>query len=112
MPLDRVQADPDSASAQAVGVGASPPVRGTAEPQDEAGLLYRAKRLAARDAQAALQLLESHAKYFPRGVLAEERDVLMVQLHRKLGHTAQAARLAAEFRARYPKSMYARTLDR
>jgi hypothetical protein len=38
--------------------------------------------------------------------LAEERDVLTIQLHRKLGDLAEAQRLATLFRARYPTSMY------
>jgi hypothetical protein len=53
-----------------------------------------------------LRLLASHAKYFPRGTLAEERDVLTIQLHRKLGDMTEAQRLATLFRARYPISMY------
>jgi hypothetical protein len=80
------------------------------DPQDEASFLYRAKRLAARDPQAALHLLEAHSKYFPKGALAEERDVLSIQLHRKLGDAAGAQRMAAQFRTRFPNSVYFRSV--
>jgi hypothetical protein len=76
------------------------------DPQDEAGLLYRAKRLAAREPAAALALLAVHARHFADGALAQERDVLTIRLLRRLGRRVLADWLAAEFRARYPHSVY------
>jgi len=96
-------AAPDS---QPSAAAPQPAAKAELAPQDEAGLLYRAKRFAAHDPRAALRLLGSHAKYFPRGTLAEERDVLTIQLHRKLGDLTEAQRLATLFRAHYPTSIY------
>ena len=77
-----------------------------ADPQDEAGLLYRAKRLSGSDPDAALRLLVLHEASFPEGAFAQERDVLEIQIHERLGHAATAKRLAALFKQRYPGSVY------
>ena len=81
----------------------------SAEPEpreSEAQLLYRAKRLASEDPTSALGVLESCRARFPRGELTQERDVLAIQLHARLGHSATAKRLIAEFRKRFPNSIY------
>lgn len=77
-----------------------------ADPQDEAGLLYRAKRLSSSEPKAALRLLVLHEASFPAGAFAEERDMLEIQIHERLGHAATAKRLAAIFKQRYPSSVY------
>jgi hypothetical protein len=77
-----------------------------ADPQDEASLLYRARRLASSDPNGALRLLVLHEASFPSGSFGEERDMLEIQVHERLGHRALAQRLAAQFRARYPGSVY------
>jgi hypothetical protein len=80
--------------------------RAFADPQDEAGLLYRARRLASSDPKAALRLLVLHEASFPDGAFVQERDVLEIQIHERLGHTATAKRLAALFKQRHPESVY------
>ena len=77
-----------------------------ADPQDEAGLLYRAKRLSSSEPNAALRLLVLHEASFPTGAFAEERDMLEIQIHERLGHRATVKRLAAIFKQRYPGSVY------
>lgn len=77
-----------------------------ADPQDEAGLLYRAKRLSRTDPNAALRLLVLHEASFPDGTFAQERDMLEIQIHERLGHAGTAKRLAALFKQRYPGSVY------
>jgi hypothetical protein len=77
-----------------------------ADPQDEAGLLYRAKRLSSSEPKAALRLLVLHEASFPAGAFAQERDMLEIQIHERLGHAATAKRLAASFKQRYPSSVY------
>jgi hypothetical protein len=80
-----------------------------AEPEpreNEAQLLYRAKRLASQDPTSALGVLESCRARFPRGALTQERDVLAIELHGRLGHSATVKRLIAEFRERFPNSVY------
>jgi hypothetical protein len=77
-----------------------------ADPQDEAGLLYRARRLASSDPKAALRLLVLHEASFPDGAFVQERDMLEIQIHERLGQAATAKRLAALFKQRYPDSVY------
>jgi hypothetical protein len=83
----------------------------TSANETEAQLLYRAKRLAAQDPARALRVVEALVERFPSGALAQERDVLAIQLHAGMGHSATAKRLAAEFRARFPNSVYLSTLS-
>ena len=66
----------------------------------------RAKRLARSDPQGALRMLEAHAIHFPSGAFVEEREVLAIELHRRLGHAEVAERRAAQFLLRYPHSVY------
>lgn len=80
--------------------------RAFADPQDEAGLLYRARRLASSDPKAALRLLVLHEASFPDGAFGQERDMLEIRIHERLGHAAAARRLAARFNERYPASVY------
>lgn len=87
---------------QALVVGPAP----GPEPEDEAGLLYRAKRLARSDPARALRLAESHADHFPQGAYVEEREVLAIELEHRLGHEAEAKQRAARFLARFPRSAY------
>jgi len=77
-----------------------------ADPQDEAGLLYRAKRLSSSDPNAALRLVVLHEASFPDGTFAQERDMLEIQIHERLGHASTAKRLATLFKQRYPESVY------
>jgi hypothetical protein len=92
----------DLAAGQAVHVE---PRRGQA-PEDEAGLLYRAKKLARTDRRAALHMLEQHAAYFPQGTLVEEREVLAIDLLQRLGQKTEAAQRSALFLERFPHSSY------
>ena len=77
-----------------------------ADPQDEAGLLYRAKRLSSSDPNGALRLVVLHEASFPNGAFAQERDMLEIQLHQRMGHASTAKRLASAFKRRYPDSVY------
>lgn len=67
--------------------------------------------LAKGEAAAALEGLNRHAQRFPRGVYREEREALIVQSLRALGRTDEAARRAAAFKARYPKSLFLSTVE-
>lgn len=63
----------------------------------EVALLREAK--AERNAAAALALLDEHAREFPSGSLARERDVLRAERLCTLGRTADARALADRFLA-------------
>jgi hypothetical protein len=51
--------------------------------------------------------LRRHARQFPHGQLSEERDSLLVQALVMKGDYSQALERAAEFRRRYPSSLFA-----
>jgi RNA polymerase sigma-70 factor (ECF subfamily) len=57
-------------------------------------------------ADDALVALARHAERYPNGVYREEREALTIQCLHALGRTGEAARKAAVFRARYPKSLF------
>jgi outer membrane protein assembly factor BamD (BamD/ComL family) len=63
------------------------------------------------DWASALAALDKHAREFPHGRLAEERDVLRVQALALGGRTDEARTRAEAFRARYPKSVFLPLLD-
>ncbi|MCA9519000.1 MAG: hypothetical protein KC635_28895, partial [Myxococcales bacterium] len=54
----------------------------------------------------ALAALAEHARVFPAGQLAEERDLLRYRALRASGDAAAAQKAAAAFRERYPKSIH------
>lgn len=78
----------------------------------EAALLHDARKLASGEPEAALRLLDEHAKWFPSGTLVPEREVLRIEVLRRLGRDAEAERRLKQFEARYPQSIHLRRLER
>ncbi len=74
----------------------------------------RAVRTALRDhdAPAAFAALEAYGRDFPEGLLAEEADALRVEALCALGHHDDAARAAASFLSRYPRSLHTARVER
>ncbi len=62
--------------------------------------------LARGDFARALAAAERHAHRFPRGQLVEERESLRVRALAAGGRADEAARRAAEFRERFPRSIF------
>ncbi len=62
-------------------------------------------------AQAALVTLRRHARDFPEGELAEEREALFVQALAQSGDQAAAAAKAGHFRKRFPQSIFLPSVD-
>jgi len=60
--------------------------------------------LAAGDYDAALAATDAHARQFPGGVLAQEREALAIQALGRAGRTAEAQERARRFQQRYPTS--------
>lgn len=58
-----------------------------------------------RNFDAALKLVDEHARRFPRGHLAEQREALRVKSLLGSGRTAEAHRAAIAFAARFPRSV-------
>ena len=63
--------------------------------------------LVAGDRAAGVDLLTKHARTFPRGVLAEEREALTIDAFVASGRYDEARRRAEGFRSRYPGSLFA-----
>ncbi|HZS42236.1 MAG TPA: hypothetical protein VFF06_35645 [Polyangia bacterium] len=58
------------------------------------------------DAARALAAVERHQRKFPRGQLAEERESLWIRALVAAGEPDAARERAADFRARYPRSIF------
>lgn len=77
-----------------------------AELAEERALIEVARTaLARRQAQTAILELERHALSQPHGRLVEEREALWVQALVALGRLDDAKAKAAQFKAKFPKSM-------
>jgi len=75
-------------------------------------LLERATTaLVRRDSASALAALREHARKFPRGELAEEREVLLVRALRAAGESDAADQRAKDFKRQFPSSLQQGTLD-
>jgi hypothetical protein len=80
-------------------------------PTDEFALL-RAARQAIGDRPArALALTSEHARIFPAGMLAQEREAIAVEALVKLGRASQAQTRARAFLAAHPDSPYKSRID-
>jgi hypothetical protein len=72
----------------------------------ELALLQRAHAAYTRhDFSGALTLVAEHARRFPRGHLAEQREALRVRSLAGSGRTQEAHRAAAAFAIRFPRSV-------
>jgi hypothetical protein len=67
--------------------------------------------IVAGEPERAVTQLERHRAQFPDGLLVEERDAMMVEALAKSSRTSEARALAESFRARYPGSLFAATVD-
>jgi hypothetical protein len=80
-------------------------------PADEVKLLERAQDALKSNPTEALALCNEHARLYPNGMLAQEREVIAVEALVKSGRTAEARARADKFKARYPGSSHARRID-
>lgn len=73
---------------------------------EELALLDRARRaVGAGDFRAALQVIEKHARSFPKSQLREEREALRVRALAGAGLSKKAGQAARDFEASYPNSV-------
>ena len=81
-------------------------------PADEVKMLERAQDALRSGRYAdALSLCNEHAKSYPNGMLAQEREVIAVEALVKTGRTAEAKARAESFKRRFPGSSHARRID-
>jgi hypothetical protein len=116
-PANPVEATPAPAAASpppAARAGNRLPSAGAREGSvalDEATILERARADLAANPAHALALTSEHAKLFPHGVLAQEREVIAIAALRRLGRTAAAEWRAEAFDRSYPHSAHQHTVD-
>ncbi|HEY8925157.1 MAG TPA: hypothetical protein VIU64_12305 [Polyangia bacterium] len=80
--------------------------------EDELRLLRRARAaVAGGDFEGALRPIGEHARRFPDGTLAEEREALRVKSLSNLGQTEEARRAASAFQRRFPNSVLSRVVE-
>lgn len=80
---------------------------------DERALIDEAQRCLARQATAcALAAVGVHARHYPKGELAEERDAIQIQALDLAGNAAAAQERARLFVAAYPNSVYGAAIRR
>jgi hypothetical protein len=77
----------------------------------EAKLLNQAHAVMATDPQKALAIAGEHAKRYPRGQLAAERELILVQALVKLGRVREAEARGRALRKSTPSSIYGERLD-
>jgi hypothetical protein len=74
-------------------------------PPDELSLINQAQALRARPAEA-LRVLAEHAKWYPQGMLSQEREVLAIEALVQAGKLDQARARAARLEASHPSSVH------
>ena len=70
----------------------------------------RASKARVHCPKRALPLTREQARRFPRGVLAQEREVIAIEALRRLGQKDEASSRADRFRETYPGSAHQRTV--
>lgn len=78
---------------------------------DEATLLERARAALDTAPAQALALTAEDARRFPRGVLAQEREVIAIAALRRLGRASEADKRAQHFEQAYPNSAHQQTVE-
>ena len=97
------------ASAAEAGLSSATPVA-SAPPAltkpSELTLLREAQKAVRAEPSKALALANQHARLYPSGLLAQERETVAISALESLGRSAEARARAERFRAAYPGSAY------
>jgi len=99
-----------SAPEPAPAASASSASRGPRGPS-EAALLEAARAALGSNPARALALTREHARRYPRGILAQEREVIAIEALRRSGQSRAAHERASEFQREFPGSPHRRTVD-
>ncbi len=103
----------DPTSEHNANVPAVEPARQPIDAKPSELALVRGAREALADRPAAsLQLLDQHLRLYPRGKLAEEREVLAIDALRRVGRGNAADQRQARFIASHPASAHRSRLER
>ncbi len=101
-PLQASPKPPRARAKRARALPAEPPP--TTDPEAELELLRRAQRALGRSPGRALALAARHARDYPRGVFAQEREVVAIEAQLKLRRSGVALARARRFVERFPHS--------
>lgn len=88
----------------------SAPTGETATKPSEATLLDAARNALHTDARRALALTAQHRELYPRGILAQEREVIAIEALRRLGQSEEAQKRNREFESSYPTTIHGREI--
>jgi TolA-binding protein len=111
-PSSEPAAPASSPAAPASGARAQERARGAGSLTAERLLVETATSALVRgDHAAAIAALQKHARRFPKGELAQEREVLLVRALRASGDDAAAQKRAKDFRKKFPDSLQEPTAD-
>jgi hypothetical protein len=102
-PSSSLSAAPSSSARVNAGPGSAPI---EAPKASELDLMRDAKAALAVDPNQALSILNRHARLYPAGVLAQEREVLAIDALLRLGRKHEASARAARFSSNYPASAH------
>jgi TolA-binding protein len=110
------QRAPAVSPAKVARVEAASSAEGAASPSEdalagEAQLLNRAHAVMATDPRTAHAVASEHAKRYPRGQLAAERELILVEALVKLGRVREAEARGRALRKRAPSGIYGERLD-
>ena len=96
-PIDKETTSPQKAKAQT-----------KARPSGSEREIIQAARVAisTSDSRAAIRALKEHKRFYSRGDLAEEREVLWISLLARDAKLARAQKRAARFHTRFPGSLH------
>jgi hypothetical protein len=103
---------PAPTAAPARAPAAAPGASATRALEEETEHLAALREAAASDPVRAVRMAEEGARRFPRGVFAQEREVIAIRALAASGRGAEARVRAAAFRARNPESPAAEGLQR
>lgn len=107
-PVLTSQTEPTVPSSSAVATAmTAKPARSNAPPtKDEYEFIREAQGMRGRSPTESLALLSQHAKFYPRGVLAEERERLAIECLLQMGRSGEARSRAMRFQRSYPGSVH------
>jgi TolA-binding protein len=110
-----LQAPAEKPRAPATSAGHAAPAEAASSSEDalagEAQLLNQAHAAMAGDPRKAHAFASTHAKRYPRGQLAAERELILVQALVKLGRVSEAEARGRALRKSAPSSIYSERLD-
>jgi hypothetical protein len=75
-------------------------------PVPEAEIIEQARQQLQNNPAQALALTKTHRRRYPKGILAQEREVIAIEALARLGKSKAAEKRAEAFRAAQPNSIH------